>query len=157
MTAGRGSRLANTPSQQYVRAVGQRFFNRPSHRPSFRAVLFLVVALLVLVHVLEATRAPLARQRFNLIAMLVPLAAVAAASESRRRLAVALGLGLLSAGAGANALFGRGTGLPGLDLLGAVAFLAFTTYVLLDGVVRSERVSLDVIGRGARPGISCSA
>ena len=112
-------------------------------RPQYFFVLCCLVALLILPVVVSAFAAP--GRALSLLGLLVPVLAVAAASETRLHRRVAILLAVVCAATNAEGL-AHITSLPGeTGAASALVFLGYTTYLLLNGVLRSRRVTSDVI------------
>jgi hypothetical protein len=112
-------------------------------RPQYVFVLCCLVALLVLPAVASAFAA--SGRAISLVGLLVPVLAVAAASETRRHRRTAIILAFVCAVTNAEGLV-HFTSLPSeVGAATALVFLAYTSYLLMNGVLRSRRVTSDVI------------
>jgi len=112
-------------------------------RPQYFFVLLCLVLLLVLPAVVSAFAGP--GRALSLLGLLVPVLAVASASDTRRHRRTAVALAVLCAATNAEGL-ARLTTLPRqIGPAAALLFLAYTTYLLLNGVLRSRQVTGDVI------------
>jgi hypothetical protein len=88
---------------------------------------------------------PPAGRALSLLGLVVPVLAVAAASDTRSHRRTAIILAVLCAAANADGL-AHVTNLPReVGAAAALLFLAYTTYLLLNGVLRSRCVTSDVI------------
>ena len=112
-------------------------------RPQYFFVLCCLIVLLVLPSALQASVG--SSRTLSVVGLIVPVLAVAAASDTRRHRRTAIGLAAVCALANAEGL-AHFTALPhGVGAAAALVFLAYTTYLLLSGVLRSRRVTADVI------------
>ena len=113
-------------------------------RPTFPAVLGMLVAVIVIVPLLEGLAHLRVGVMLGLAGLTIPILAVAAASDRQRHRRVALSLAALSALANGATLPDRGVPLwagNGAALL----FLAYTTYLVLHAVVVSEQVTPEIV------------
>lgn len=112
-------------------------------RPQYFFVLFSLLVLLVLPSIAAGPFGP--GRAGSLLGLVVPVLAVAAASDTRRQRVTAITLAVLCAVTNAEGLIHL-TRLP-REVGGAIAvvFLGYTTHLLLRGVLRSQRVTGDVI------------
>jgi hypothetical protein len=112
-------------------------------RPQYFIVLCCLAALLVLPAVVSAFAGP--GRALSLLGLLVPVLAVAAASDTPRHRRTAIVLAVLCAATNAEGLAHLTTLPPEVGAAAALLFLGYTTYLLLNGVLRSRRVTSDVI------------
>jgi len=112
-------------------------------RPHYFVVLCCLVLLLVLPAVVSAFAGP--GRALSLLGLLVPVLAVAAASDTRRHRRTAVVLAIVCAVTNAEGLARLPTLPREVGAATALLFLAYTTYLLLNGVLRSRRVTSDVI------------
>jgi hypothetical protein len=104
----------------------------------------MLVAVIVLVPLVEALSGLRVSVMLGLAGLTIPILAVAAASDRPRHRRAAFALAALSALANGAALPNRGVPLwagNGASLI----FLGYTTYLVLCAVVRSERVTPDIV------------
>ena len=112
-------------------------------RPQYFFVLICLVLLLVLPAVVSAFAGP--GRALSLLGLLVPVLGVAAASETPRHRRTAVALAVLCAATNAEGLAHLTALPPEVGAAAALLFLAYTTYLLLNGVLRSRQVTSDVI------------
>ena len=113
-------------------------------RPTFPAVLGMLVALIVAVPVVEGLTNLRGGTMVSLAGLTVPILAVAAASDSKKHRRVAFTLAVASALANGAAL--SAPGVP--DWAGSgvsLIFLAYTTYLVLSVVARSTSVTPEIV------------
>jgi voltage-gated potassium channel len=107
-------------------------------------VLVLLVAVIVAVPLLEWLAQLSAGKMLSLAGLTIPVLAVAAASDDLRHRRIAFSLAALSVLANGVALPDRGVPLwAGSGA--ALIFLGYTTYLMLRAVVRSDRVTPDIV------------
>jgi hypothetical protein len=114
-------------------------------RPRFVLVLACLLLLVILAPVLEATARPGVSRTLGIFALLVPVLAVSAAGDALRHRRIAVGLALVCAALNADTFVGLSHLPPQVGIAVALALLGYTTARLLTGVLRSDRVSGDVI------------
>ena len=113
-------------------------------RPTFPAVLGMLVAVIVIVPLLEGLAQLRVGVMLGLAGLTIPILAVAAASDRRGHRRVAFSLAAISALANGAALPDRGVPLwagSGASLI----FLAYTTYLVLRAVVGSTQVTPEIV------------
>jgi Ion channel len=113
-------------------------------RPTFPAVLGMLLAVIVVVPLLEGLAHLRAGVMLGLAGMTIPILAVAAASDRQRHRRVAVSLAAISVLANGATLPDRGIPLwagSGASLI----FLAYTTYVVLRAVVGSAHVTPEIV------------
>ncbi len=113
-------------------------------RPTFPAVLGMLVALIVIVPLVEELGHLRAGRMLGLAGLTVPILAVAAASDRQGHRRVAFALAAISALANGATL--PDWGVPFWAGSGAsLIFLAYTTYLVLGIVLRSARVTKEIV------------
>lgn len=118
-------------------------------RPRFVAVLVTLLLILVLSPAFQSAAHPALSRMLGMLGLIVPIVAVAAAGDAGRPRTIAISLAVLCAFANVDVL-GRTRVLPPqIGIVISLAFLAFTTFRLLVGVVRSGEVTIDVIAGAA--------
>ena len=113
-------------------------------RPTFPAVLGMLIAVLVLVPLAEVVAHVRVGLMLTLVGLAIPILAVAAASDRPRHRRIAVGLAAISVLANGAALSVGGVPLwagNGASLI----FLAYTTYLLLRAVVGSANVTPEIV------------
>ena len=113
-------------------------------RPTFPAVLGMLIAVLVLVPLAEVAAHVRVGLMLALVGLTIPILAVAAASDRPRHRRIAVGLAAISVLANGAALSVGGVPLwagNGASLI----FLAYTTYLLLRAVVGSTHVTPEIV------------
>ena len=113
-------------------------------RPTFPAVLGMLIAVLVLVPLAEVVARVRVGLMLTLVGLTIPILAVAAASDRPRHRRIAVSLAAISVLANGAALSVGGVPLwagNGASLI----FLAYTTYLLLRAVVGSAHVTLEIV------------
>jgi hypothetical protein len=114
-------------------------------RPSYYLTLLAILALLVVWPVLSPTGAVGVGSNLSLLGLLVPVLAVAASSERLRQRLTAITLAALCAIANGELVLKIAAWPPAVGPAAALAFLGYTTYLLITGVARSRAVTGDVI------------
>ena len=113
-------------------------------RPTFPAVLGLLVAVIVVVPLVEGLAQLPIGVMLGLAGLIIPILAVAAASDRRGHRRVAFALAALSVLANGATLPDRGVPLwAGSGA--ALIFLAYTTYLVLRAVVGSAQVTPEIV------------
>jgi Ion channel len=113
-------------------------------RPTFPAVLGMLVAVILIVPLVEELAHLRVGVMLGLAGLTIPILAVAAASDRPRHRRVAFALAAISALANGAALPDRGVPLwagSGASLI----FLAYTTYLVLRAVVDSAQVTREIV------------
>ena len=113
-------------------------------RPTFPAVLGMLIAVLVLVPLAEVVARVRVGLMLTLVGLTIPILAVAAASDRPRHRRIAVSLAAISVLANGAALSVGGVPLwagNGASLI----FLAYTTYLLLRAVVGSANVTPEIV------------
>lgn len=113
-------------------------------RPTFPAVLGMLVAVIVVVPLLERLAQLPTGVMLGLAGLTIPILAVAAASDSRAHRRVAFSLAAISALANGATLPDRGVPLWAGNGA-ALIFLAYTTYLVLRAVVGSAQVTPEIV------------
>ena len=116
----------------------------PLSRPTFPAVLGMLVAVIVVVPLLEGLAHLRVGVMLGLAGLTIPILAVAAASDRRGHRRVAFSLAALSALANGATLPDRGVPLWAGNGA-ALIFLAYTTYLVLRAVVGSAQVTPEIV------------
>ena len=116
----------------------------PLRRPTFPAVLGMLVAVIVIVPLLEGLAHLRVGIMLALAGLTIPILAVAAASDQRGHRRVAFSLAALSAIANGATLPDRGVPLWAGNGA-ALIFLAYTTYLVLRAVVGSAQVTPEIV------------
>ncbi len=114
-------------------------------RPRFAAVLAALLLILFLVPIVQQEVHPGLSRMLGLFGLFIPVLALGVAGDARRHRGTAVALAILAVLTSANAV----TGIIRLPLPAQIAtvlvFMAYTTWRLLVGVVRSRDVTLDTI------------
>ena len=113
-------------------------------RPTFPAVLGMLVAVIVVVPLLERLAQLPIGVMLGLAGLTIPILAVAAASDSRRHRRVAFSLAAISALANGATLPDRGVPLWAGNGA-ALIFLAYTTFLVVRAVVGSAQVTPEIV------------
>ena len=113
-------------------------------RPTFPAVLGMLIAALVLVPLAEVVARVRVGLMLTLVGLTIPILAVAAASDRPRHRRLALSLAAISVLANGAALSVGGVP-PWAGSGASLIFLAYTTYLLLRAVVGSAHVTLEIV------------
>src|SRR6185436_3085181 len=116
----------------------------PLRRPTFPAVLVMLVAVIVAVPLLEGLAQLPIGVMLGLAGLTIPILAVAAASDRRGHRRVAFSLAAISALANGATLPDRGVPLWAGNGA-ALIFLAYTTYLVLRAVVGSAQVTPEIV------------
>jgi len=116
----------------------------PLRRPTFPAVLGMLVAVIVAVPLLEGLAQLPIGVMLGLAGLAIPILAVAAASDRRGHRRVAFSLAAISALANGATLPDRGVPLWAGNGA-ALIFLAYTTYLVLRAVVGSAHVTPEIV------------
>ena len=116
----------------------------PLRRPTFPAVLGMLVAVIVIVPLVEGLAHLRVGVMLGLAGLTIPILAVAAASDRQAHRRVAFSLAALSALANGATLPDRGVPLWA-GSAAALIFLAYTTYLVLRAVVGSAQVTQEIV------------
>jgi energy-converting hydrogenase Eha subunit E len=114
-------------------------------RPRFVVVLGCLLLILVLAPAIQQQEHPGMARMLGGLGLFVPILAMAAAEEKGRSRRVAIGLAIACALTSADILVGFSHLPPQIGIGVCLIFLAYTTFRLLMGVVRSRTVTVDVI------------
>ena len=114
-------------------------------RPRFAHVLVGLLLILVLTPALQHVARPGMTRMLGLLGLVIPVLAMSAAGDAGRPRHIAIGMALLCVLTSADTMIGFTHLPPQIGIAACVCFLAFTTLRLIVGVVRSRKVTGDVI------------